>query len=69
MAVHFKSEAASTSQLIAPSTTRRISQSKSFSETHDSLDESMGKKKKQNSEYYAVIRGFYLNVPTIFSSW
>jgi hypothetical protein len=29
----------------------------------------MGKKKKQNSEYYAVIRGFYLNVPTIFSSW
>ncbi|KAH6678600.1 hypothetical protein B0J14DRAFT_583093 [Halenospora varia] len=38
---------------------------------HDSLDKSMGKrpKKKPNSEYYAVIRGFYLNVPTIFSSW
>jgi hypothetical protein len=51
--------------------TRRISQNKYFSETHDSLDESVGKrpKKKQNSEYYAVIRGFYLNVPTIFSSW
>jgi len=51
--------------------TRRISQGKYFSETYDSLGESMGKrpKKKQNSEYYAVIRGFYLNVPTIFSSW
>jgi len=37
----------------------------------NSLGKSMGKcpKKKQNSEYYAVTRGFYLNVPTIFSSW
>lgn len=32
-----------------------------------SLDESMGKRPKKHSEYYAVIRGFHLSVPTIFS--
>jgi hypothetical protein len=75
MAVYVKSAAASNSQLIAPSlpvlNTRRTSQNKYFSRAHDSLDERMGKrpKKKQNSEYYAVIRGFFLSVPTIFSSW
>ncbi|CAF9942261.1 hypothetical protein IMSHALPRED_003441, partial [Imshaugia aleurites] len=25
--------------------------------------------RSKNKEYYAVIRGFYLTVPTIFSSW
>jgi hypothetical protein len=41
-----------------------------YFKTHDPPDESIGKrlKKNQSPEYYAVIHGFYLGVPTISSS-
>jgi hypothetical protein len=72
MAVHVKSETASNSQPIRPHCPSLIlvETKKKYFKTHDPPDESIGKclKKNQSSEYYAVIHGFYLGVPTIFSS-